>query len=91
MANVVAYPDLALEKFTGLEPNEDARHFLGIVEKKIAFSLGARPADASDEQDAYDNRRGALFGLILRGPAAQGYQGLSAHLPWNEIRDQFID
>ena len=40
MANVVAYPDLALEKFTGLDPNEDARDFLDIVEKKIAFSLG---------------------------------------------------
>ena len=33
-------PVLALEKFTGLDPNEDARDFLDIVEKKIAFSLG---------------------------------------------------
>ena len=56
MANVVAYPDLALEKFTGLDPNEDARDFFDIVEKKIAFSLGTRPRDAGDEQDAYDNR-----------------------------------
>ena len=45
MANVVAYPDLALEKFTGLDPNEDARDFLDIVEKKIAFSLGTRPGE----------------------------------------------
>ena len=44
MANVVAYPDSALEKFTGLDPNEDARDFLDIVEKKMAFSLGTRPA-----------------------------------------------
>ena len=91
MANVVAYPDLALEKFTGLDPNEDARDFLDIVEKKIAFSLGTRPGDAGDEQDAYDNRQRALFGSILRGPAAQWYQGLAANLPWNDIRDQFID
>ena len=40
MANVVAYPGLAHEKFTGLDPNEEARGFLDIVEKKIAFSLG---------------------------------------------------
>ena len=35
MVNVVVYPDLALEKFTGLDPNEDARDFLAIVEKRI--------------------------------------------------------
>ena len=91
MANVVAYPNLALEKFTGLDPNEDARDFLDIVEKKIAFSLGTRPGDAGDEQDAYDNRQRALFSSILRGPAAQWFRGLAANLPWNEIRDQFID
>ena len=27
-ANVVAYPDIALEKFTGLDPSEDAQEFL---------------------------------------------------------------
>ena len=91
MANVVTAPDLALKKFTGLDPYEDARDFLDIVEKKIEFSLGTRPADAGDEQDAYDNRQRALFGSILRGPAAQWYQGLAANLTWNEIRDHFID
>ena len=91
MAYVVQYPDLALEKFTGLDPIEAARDFLDIVEKKIAFSLGTRPADAGDDQDTDDNRQLALFGSILRGPAAQWYQELAAHLPWNEIRDQFTD
>ena len=71
MANVVAYPDLTLKKFLSLDPNEDARDFLDIVEKKIAFSLSTRPADAGDDQDAYDNRQRALFGSILRDPAAQ--------------------
>ena len=91
MANVVAYPDLGFKNFTGLDPNEDARDFLDIVEKKLEFSLGTRPADDGDDQDAYDNRQKALFGSILRGPAAQWYQGLAANLPWNDIRDQFID
>ena len=91
MVNVVACRYLALEKFTGLDPNKDARDFLDIVKKKVAFSLGTRPADAGDDQEAYDNRQRALFSSISSGPAAQWYQGLSAHLPCNEIRDQFID
>ena len=28
MANPVAYPDIALEKFTGLDPTEDATKFM---------------------------------------------------------------
>ena len=91
MANVVAYPDLALENFTGLDPKVDARYFLDIVEKKIAFSLGTRPEDAGGDQDAHGNRQRTLFGSILRSPAAQWYQGLAAGLPWNDIRDQCID
>ena len=34
IVKVVAYPGLALKKFNGLDPNEDARDFLDIVEKK---------------------------------------------------------
>ena len=48
MANVTTYRDLALEKFTGLDPYDYARDFLDIVEKKIAFSLGTRPPDDSN-------------------------------------------
>ena len=28
MANIVAYPDITLEKFTGLDPSEDVADFL---------------------------------------------------------------
>ena len=56
MANVVAYPDLALEKFTGLDPNEDARDFLDIVEKKIAFSL------ALDQETQVTNKTHMITG-----------------------------
>ena len=46
-ANVVAYPDIALEKFTGLDPSEDAQEFFSLIQRKIQFSLGTRdPADA---------------------------------------------
>ena len=40
MKILVAYPDFALKKFESLGPNEDARDFLKILEKKIAFSFG---------------------------------------------------
>ena len=33
-ANVVAYPDIALEKFTGLDPSEDAQEFFSLIQKK---------------------------------------------------------
>ena len=33
-ANVVAYPDIALEKFTGLDPSEDALEFFSLEQKK---------------------------------------------------------
>ena len=43
MANTVAYPDLALEKFIGIYSSEDPTAFIRSLEKKIGFSLGSRP------------------------------------------------
>ena len=69
MANVVAYPDIALEKFTGLDPSEDAQEIFNLTQRKKQFSLGTR--DPADEglQETYDARHRALFGSVLRGPA----------------------
>ena len=90
-ANVVAYPEIALEKFTGLDPSEDAQEFFSLIQRKIQFSLGTKdPADA-DLQAAYDARQKALFGSVLRGPAAQWFETLAPGLAWNEVRNQFID
>ena len=44
MANTVAYPDLALEKFIGIDSSEVPTAFIRLLEKKIGFSLGSRPA-----------------------------------------------
>ena len=55
MAIVVTNSVLVLQKRAGLDPNEDARDLLSVVEKKIAFSLGARPSSIGDDQNAYDN------------------------------------
>ena len=34
MAKFVAYPDIALEKITGLDPSEDAQEFFNLKQKK---------------------------------------------------------
>ena len=90
MANIVAYPDLALEKFTGLDPSEDAQDFLNLINKKIDFSLGIRPADPGD-QPVYDARKQALFGSVLRGPAAEWFETLPAGKTWVQISDAFVN
>ena len=65
MAKIVAYPDISLEKFTGLDPSEDVADFLSLIERKIEFSLGLRPG-AGDAQNAYDARRKAIIGCPKR-------------------------
>ena len=73
-ANVVAHPDIGLEKFTGLDPSEDAQELFSLIQRKIQFSLGTRdPADA-DLQAAYDARKKRCLVRFCvgqqRGPAA---------------------
>ena len=89
MANSVAYPDLALEKFIGIDSSEDPTTFVHLIEKKLSFSLGSRPT-VRNIQTVYDDRRKALFGSVLRGPAAEWFDSLEAALTWDEIKTQFI-
>ena len=90
MAQAVAYPDIALEKFTGLDSSEDAEAFIELIERKIGFSLGLRPDDA-DEQKLFDHRRKQLCGSVLRGPAKNWFGGLNAAIAWNNLRTPFIN
>ena len=91
MANTVAYPDLALEKFIGIDSSEDPTAFIRLLEKKISFALGSRPAtNETNIQTVYDDRGKALFSSVLRGPAAEWFDSLDAALTWNEIKTQFI-
>ena len=92
MANTVAYPDLALEKFIGNDSSEDRTAFIRLLEKKISFSLGSRPAVIeSNIQTVNDDRRKALFGSVLRGPAAEWFDSLEAALTWDEIKSLLLD
>ena len=82
MANTVAYPDLALEKFIGIDSSEDPTAFIRLLETKISFSLGSRPATNENniQTIVYDDRRKALFGSVLRGPATEWFDSLDAAL-----------
>ena len=71
MANThLAYPDLALDMFSGTDPDQDAEPFVPLIERKINFALGDAPADP-DDLVSYTFRKEALFSSLLRGPAAQ--------------------
>ena len=49
MANThLAYPDLALDKFSGTDPDQDAESFVQFIERKMNFALGDAPADPDD-------------------------------------------
>ena len=91
MANTVAYPDLALEKFIGIDSSDNPTAFIRLLEKKTSFSLSSRPAtNENNIQTVYDDRRKALFGSVLRGPAAEWFDSIHAALTWDETKTQFI-
>ena len=49
MANTyVAYPDLALDTFSGTDPDQDAESFVQLIERKIKLAIEASPAGPVD-------------------------------------------
>ena len=91
MANThLAYPDLAIDKFSGTDPNQDSESFIQLIERKINFALGDAPADA-DELVNYTFRKKALFSSPLRGPAAEWYESnITNATTWEDVRTNFI-
>ena len=43
-----AYPDVAVDKFFGTDPDQDAESFIQLIERKINFAPGDAPADAGE-------------------------------------------
>ena len=41
----LAYADLALDKFSGTDLDQDAESFMKLIERKINFDLGDAPAN----------------------------------------------
>ena len=58
--NTVSFPYLALDKFSGNDPDQNAKSFLPTLENKINFSLGSRPVDNA-ERGRYLFRKKAPF------------------------------
>ena len=49
MANThFAYPDLAIDKISGTDPDQDVESFIQLIERKINFALGDALADAAE-------------------------------------------
>ena len=42
----LADPDLAVDKFSGTDPDQDAESFIQLIERKLNFALGDAPGDA---------------------------------------------
>ena len=91
MANThLAYPDLALDKFSGTDPDQDAESFVQLIERKINFALGDAPADL-DVLVSYTFRKKALFSSLLQGPAAEWYEkNIQNATTWADTRELFI-
>ena len=88
--NTVSFPDLALDKFSGNDPEQNVRSFLTTVENKINFSMGHEP-DNDDERARYLFRKKALFSSLLRGPAAEWYtDNIEDGHDWQHIRTHFL-
>ena len=56
-----AYPDLALNKCSGTNPDQDAQAFIRLIECKIIFALGTEPDAADDEHVIYFFRKKLCF------------------------------
>ena len=92
MANAhLAYPDLALDKFSGTDPDQDAEAFIRLIECKINFALGTEPEAGELEHAIYLFRKKALFSSLLRGPAAEWYGStIQDAMNWDEVQTLFI-
>ena len=86
----LAYPDLAVEKFSGTDPDQDAEPFIQLIERKINFALGDSPGDAGELAN-YTSRKKALFSSLPRGPAAEWYESnITNAKTWENVRTYFI-
>ena len=92
MANAhLAYRDLALDKISGTDPDQDAEAFIRLIECKINFALGTEPEAGELEHAIYLFRKKALFSSLLRGPAAEWYGStIQDAMTWDEVRTLFI-
>ena len=81
---------MALDKFSGTDPDQAAESFKQLIERKINFALGDAPANP-DALANYTFRKKALFSSLLRGPAAEWYESnVETATRWNDITTGFV-
>ena len=86
----LAYPCLAIDKFSGTDPDQDAEPFIQLIERKINFALGDAPGDAGELAN-YIFRKEALSSSLLRGPAAEWYESnITNATTWENVRTNLI-
>ena len=69
----LAYPDSALDEFSGTDQDQDAEAFIRLIECKINFALGTEP-DAADAGHVINLfRKKDLFSSLLRRPSVEWY------------------
>ena len=89
-ADHFAYPDLAVDKFSGTDPDQDAESFIQLIERKINFALGDAPGDAGELAN-YTFKKKTLFSSLLRRPAAEWYENNNTNsTTWENVRKNFI-
>ena len=91
MANThLAYPDLAIDNFSGTDPDQVDESFIQLIERKINFAIGDAPADAA-ELINYTFRKKAPVSFLLRGPAVEWYESNITNATNGEnVRTNFI-
>ena len=86
----LAYPDLAINKLSGTNPDHDAETFVQLIEGKINFALGDAPGDAC-ELSNYTSSNKSPFSSSIRGPAAEWYENnVTNPTTWENVRTSFI-
>ena len=82
---------MALDKFSGTDPYQDAEAFIRLIECKNNFALGTEPEAAADEHVINLFRKKTLFSSLLRAPAAEWYGStITDAMTWNDVRTLFI-
>ena len=63
----LVYPDLALDKFSGTDPDQDAEAFIRLIECKINFAFGIEPDPDDAEHAICLFGKTTFFSSLLRG------------------------
>ena len=89
-ATHIAYPDLAIETFSGAEPKQDVESFNQLCETKIKFILGQKTCKRWWMSKLHFQKKTALFSSWLWGPAADWYgNNFAKTITWDDVGTSF--